>query len=292
MSKLNQSEPSFQEINPSQGTLYVVATPIGNLADVSDRLRHILASVSVIAAEDTRRTKRLLSHINVTTPCFSLHEHNERQKIDSIVQKLQKGDSIALVSDAGTPLISDPGYPLVRELRKQGMSVVPVPGPCAFVSALSVAGLPSDRFVFEGFLPSKKSARLSALKNMAKETSTIIFYESSHRIQSSLNDMMEAFGGNRQIVIARELTKTFETILAGTINQLIEILQQDQNQSKGEFVVLIHGAEKKSQILKTETETLAIKLSGYLPIKQAAKITAEMYGDKKNAIYQFLLSNI
>ncbi len=274
-----------------QGTLYVVATPIGNLHDVSDRMRHTLANVSKIAAEDTRRTKQLLSHIEVGTPCFSLHDHNERQKLDWIVQMLEAGESIALVSDAGTPLISDPGYPLVSALRSKNMRVVAIPGPCALVTALSIAGLPSDRFIFEGFLSAKSSARLSALKQIAEETATSIFYESSHRIKACLVDMKEAFGGQRQIVIARELTKTFETVLDAPVDKLIEILGSDPNQSKGEFVVMVRGAAKKNSELSKESKRLAVKLAEYLPKKQAAKIAAEMFGDKKNRIYQFLLDN-
>ncbi len=274
-----------------QGILYVVATPIGNLHDVSDRMRHTLADVSKIAAEDTRRTKQLLSHIGVDTPCFSLHEHNERQKVDWIVQMLEAGESIALVSDAGTPLISDPGYPLVSELRARNMTVVAIPGPCALVTALSIAGLPSDRFIFEGFLPSKSGARLATLKAMADETSTSIFYESSHRIKACLKDMQQAFGNERQIVIARELTKTFETVLDASVEKLIEVLEADPNQSKGEFVVMVRGAAKKNNELSQESQHLAAKLCEYLPKKQAAKISSEIFGDKKNQIYQFLLSS-
>ncbi|MGB0496568.1 MAG: 16S rRNA (cytidine(1402)-2'-O)-methyltransferase, partial [Kangiellaceae bacterium] len=239
----------LEQNSASLGTLYVVATPIGNMDDVSYRMRHTLASVSKIAAEDTRRTKRLLSHIGVDTPCFSFHDHNERQKLDWIVQLLESGESIALVSDAGTPLISDPGYPLVSELRAKSMKVVAIPGPCALVTALSIAGLPSDRFIFEGFLPSKSAARLALLKTRASETSTSIFYESSHRIYACLKDMQEAFGNDRRVVIARELTKTFETVLDSSLEKLLKILESDPNQSKGEFVVMVKGAVKKHQEL-------------------------------------------
>ncbi len=273
----------------NQGILYVVATPIGNLEDISDRARHILSQVSRIAAEDTRRTKQLLSHIDVNTPCFSLHEHNERQKVDQIVQYLKNGESIALVSDAGTPLISDPGYPLVNALREQGLNVVAVPGPCALIAALSISGLPSDRFIFEGFLPSKSGARLSHLNQVAKETATLIFYESSHRIKASVTDMISAFGGDRKAVIAREITKTFETVLSGTLTELESILKSDPNQSKGEFVVLIQGAEKKQNELSEEVQLLANKLAEHLPGKTAAKIVAEVHGVKKNQVYQYLL---
>jgi len=273
-----------------QGTLYVVATPIGNLDDVSDRMRHTLANVSKIAAEDTRRTKRLLSHIDVDTPCFSFHDHNERQKLDWIVQLLESGESVALVSDAGTPLISDPGYPLVTELRSKHMKVVAIPGPCAFVTALSIAGLPTDRFIFEGFLPSKSSARIALLKKIVNETATSVFYESSHRVKACIADIAEVFGNDRKIVIARELTKTFETLLEGTALEITHILNEDPNQSKGEFVVLIKGAEKKKQLISSESEKLALLLAEHLPGKKAAKIVNQMYGDKKNQIYDFLLS--
>jgi 16S rRNA (cytidine1402-2'-O)-methyltransferase len=271
------------------GILYVVATPIGNLGDISDRVRHTLALVDKIAAEDTRRTKQLLSHIGVDTPCFSLHDHNERQKLNYIVQLLVQGESIALVSDAGTPLISDPGYPLVAELRQQGLQVVAVPGPCALIAALSIAGLPTDRFIFEGFLPAKTGARKALLAGLSSETATLVFYESSHRIKDSLADIAEVLGNNRFIVVARELTKTFETVLQGNVADVIQILLSDPNQSKGEFVVMVKGAPKKSQQLSNEVQKLALLLAKELPGKQAAKLAAEMFGEKKNTIYQFLL---
>ena len=274
----------------SFGTLYVVATPIGNMDDVSSRMRHTLATVSKIAAEDTRRTKRLLSHIGVDTPCFSFHDHNERQKLDWLVQLLESGESIALVSDAGTPLISDPGYPLVTELRQRKMKIVAIPGPCALVAALSIAGLPSDRFIFEGFLPSKSGARLIKLESISSETATSIFYESSHRIKACISDMALAFGIDRHVVIARELTKTFETVLDASVGELVEVLENDLNQSKGEFVVMVRGAEKKNNGLCEKSKILAVKLSEYLPKKQASKIVAEIHKEKKNLIYQYLLT--
>lgn len=276
--------------NPNHGTLYVVATPIGNLGDVSDRMRHTLATVNRIAAEDTRRTKQLLSHIGVDTPCFSFHDHNEKQKMDWITELLEKGESIALVSDAGTPLISDPGYPLVRLIREKGLQVTPVPGPCAIIAALSIAGLPSDRFVFEGFLPSKSTARRQKLSQSKTETGTVIYYESSHRIKACMDDIDITLGSQRRIVVARELTKTFETVLDGTAAELAEIMNSDSNQQKGEFVVMIEGAEKKKSGLSSETKKLAKLLAEELPGKKAAKIASDMFGDKKNQIYQYLLS--
>ena len=277
------------DVLAQQGTLYVVATPIGNLADVSDRMRHILSTVSKIAAEDTRRTRQLLSHIGIDTPCFSFHDHNERQKQEWLVHLMEAGESIALVSDAGTPLISDPGFPLVRELRKRNMNVVAVPGPCALIAALSIAGLPSDRFVFEGFLPAKSGARLQQLERIATETATSIIYESSHRVKACLIDMKTAFDGKRRVVIARELTKTFETVLDGDVDELINVLDSDPNQSKGEFVLVISGAPKNNDQISAKAQVLAIKLVEYLPKKQAAKLVAEAFDEKRNAIYQFLL---
>ena len=271
--------------------MYVVATPIGNLDDLSDRARHTLSTVSKIAAEDTRRTRRLLSHIDVNTSCFSLHDHNERQKLDYIVQLLKRGESIALVSDAGTPLISDPGYPLVTAVRSEGLNVVPIPGPSALIAALSVAGLPSDRFVFEGFLPSKSGARIKHLQDLASETGTLIFYESSHRIFECLQDMATVFGCERQLVLARELTKTFETVLGGSVLELIELLTEDNNQRKGEFVVMVRGAPKKIDELSAKSIKLVNLLVKHMPGKEAARITAETFGDKKNRIYQYLLDS-
>ena len=284
------SNAQSSQDNSSFGTLYVVATPIGNLGDVSDRMRHILAQVNRIAAEDTRRTKQLLSHIGVDTPCFSMHDYNERQKIDWVVQLLENGESIALVSDAGTPLISDPGYPLVSALREKQMRVVAVPGPCALITALSIAGLPSDRFVFEGFLPAKSAGRIARFKAVLDETATIIIYESSHRIMACLADIREAYGETRQVVIARELTKTFETVISGNASEILAVLEADHHQTKGEFVVMIAGAAKQKEELSSEVKLLAEKLSEYLPKKQAAKISAEIHNEKKNAIYQHLLT--
>jgi 16S rRNA (cytidine1402-2'-O)-methyltransferase len=288
----NESNNSSQnQSNKEVGTLYVVATPIGNMDDVSDRMRHTLQKVDRIAAEDTRRTKQLLSHIGVDTPCFSFHDHNERQKLNWLVQLLESGESVALVSDAGTPLISDPGYPLVSTLREKAMKIVAIPGPCALITALSVAGMPSDRFIFEGFLPNKSSARAIFLQKFVKEAATCIFYESSHRIKACIEDMLRVLGPDRKLVIARELTKTFETVLQGTPASLLEILNNDPNQSKGEFVVILKGVELEKGRLSDESEQLAIRLSEHLPKKLAAKITAETFGSKKNLIYDFLLDS-
>ena len=272
-----------------KGILYVVATPIGNLADISQRAIDVLQSVNVIAAEDTRRTRQLLNHFSVDTPCFSLHDYNEKQRIDSIAKRLDVGESVALVSDAGTPLISDPGYALVTFLRQQDYTISPIPGACALIAALSVSGLATDRFVFEGFLSAKTEARKKQLSEISEQSGTTIIYESSHRIESCLKDMAEMLEDERQIVVTRELTKTFETVLSGTAGELIEILEQDDNQKKGEFVVLIQGKTKKDDELKPESIKLAESLCEHLPAKTAAKIAAETFGDKKNKIYQVLL---
>lgn len=275
----------------NKGVLYVVATPIGNLQDFSPRACETLAQVSKIAAEDTRRTRQLLAHWQINTPCFSLHEHNERQKIEQIVSMLERGESIALVCDAGTPLISDPGYPLVSRLRELHFDVIPIPGPCALIAALSVCGLPSEAFVFSGFLPAKSAARRAVLESFRQQTATMIFYESTHRITDCLNDLMAVFGESRRGVIARELTKTFETILDDSLAGLHQTLLNDAQQRKGEFVLLIAGADKKSLQQSTQAERLALMLSEHLPIKQAAKIAADFFQQKKNAIYQFLLTH-
>src|SRR6476620_3317384 len=224
------------------GTLHVVATPIGNLGDLSPRALDTLRAVAAICAEDTRHTRQLLAHYGIERPLVALHEHNEEQLAERLVARLLGGESLALVSDAGTPLVSDPGFRLVRAARAAGVAVSPVPGACAFVAALSVAGLPSDRLAFEGFLPAKAGARRERLAPLASETRTLAFYESAHRIEETLADMATVFGAQRRAVIARELTKLFETVLDGTLEDLQARVAADANQRKGEFVVLVEGA--------------------------------------------------
>ena len=269
------------------GVLYVVATPIGNLQDISARALEVLKSVSLVAAEDTRHSKKLLTHYGIATSLQSVHEHNERDVTDRLVQKLTAGTDIALVSDAGTPLISDPGYHLVRAARQAGVRVVPVPGPAALIAALSVAGLPTDRFVFEGFLPAKQTARRQRLQGLAAETATLVFYESSHRIAASLADMADCLGGDREATLARELTKTFETVLTGSLLDLLGQLQADSHQQKGEFVVMLQGASMRdpAAIDAASEQVLAILLSE-LPLKQAATLAARITGVSKNALYE------
>lgn len=275
----------------SEPVLYIVATPIGNLADLSERAREVLGSVDHVAAEDTRHSGRLLAHFNIKVPMISVHDHNERQRAEHVINLLRNGESIALVSDAGTPLISDPGFHLVRAVREAGFRVSPVPGSCAFVAALSASGLPSDRFQFIGFLPAKSGARLQALEALSENTETLVFYESTHRIVDSLKAMSEAFGGDRYAVVARELTKTFETIHGDSLEGLLEWIQADANQQRGEFVVLVQGAEKvlDDESINPEAERILRILAKEMPPKKAAGVAAEITGYKKNRLYQLLI---
>ncbi|MBS0230483.1 MAG: 16S rRNA (cytidine(1402)-2'-O)-methyltransferase [Proteobacteria bacterium] len=267
------------------GTLFVVATPIGNLGDISPRALDTLRSVAGICAEDTRRSGQLLSHFGISTPLLALHEHNEDAIAARIVVRLQGGESLALVSDAGTPLVSDPGFRLVQAARAAGVKVSPVPGASALIAALSVAGLPSDRFAFEGFLPAKPNARRERMQALAAETRTLIFYESSHRIEDALADMVQVFGGQRRAVLARELTKLFETVLDGTLAQLQARVEVDADQRKGEFVLLVHGAEDDADARIIEGRRLYAKLSQHLPPSTAAKLAAELSGAPRKALY-------
>ena len=270
-----------------QGALYVVATPIGNLGDLSHRAIDVLNNVTVIAAEDTRHTRRLLQQFEISTDCLALHEHNERKVTASLLQRMQQGQSIALVSDAGTPLLSDPGYHLVHEASASGLRVIPVPGPSAIMAALSAAGLPTDRFCFEGFLPSKTAARCNRLVALAQATLTLVFFEAPHRILATLADMQRILGSERQAVLARELTKTFETFLRGSLAEIHQQVSEDQNQQKGEIVLLVHGASpvEGSGIAPEAKRVLNILLRD-LPVKQAAALASEITGVKKNLLYQ------
>ena len=267
------------------GTLFVVATPIGNLGDLSPRAQQTLRDVAAICAEDTRRSGQLLAHFGIATPLVALHEHNEEAIAQRIVARLQAGESLALVSDAGTPLVSDPGFRLVRAARAAGVKVSPVPGPSALVAALSVAGLPSDRFAFEGFLPAKASARRERLQGLAAEPRTLIFYESSHRIAEALADMVQAFGDERPAVLARELTKLFETVLDGNLAQLEARVEADGDQRKGEFVVLVQGAGEDADAKVHEGRRLYARLKDHLPPSTAAKLAAELSGAPRKELY-------
>lgn len=272
------------------GTLYIVATPIGNLADISQRALDVLSTVDVIACEDTRHTKKLLSAFSISNKTLSLHDHNERQKQEYVASLLLEGKNIALVSDAGTPLISDPGFHLVRHCRGMGLNISPIPGACAAISALSVAGLPTDRFSFEGFLPSKSGARQSVLKAIAHETRTMVFYDAPRRAIDTVSDIVTVLGGDRDIVIARELTKTFETIYSDSADNILSWLSQDPNQLKGEMVLIIEGHKVDvNEIPPQAVTTLKLLLKEMKP-KKACAITAEIHGVKKNSLYDIALS--
>ncbi len=269
------------------GVLYLVATPIGNLGDISARAIEVLSGVSLIAAEDTRHSRTLLRHFGVDTRMLALHEHNEHQALEKVIACLKQGDAVALISDAGTPAISDPGFALVRECHRQGITVSPVPGPSAVIAALSASGLATDRFLFEGFPARTKGARRTEFQRLCDEPRTMLFYESSHRVRACLRDMADIFGPERPAVLARELTKLYETILHGTLGSLCEMLEQDPMQSKGEFVLLVSGqGQRADDGLDPEAERSMRILMQELPLKQAAALAAKLTGEKKNRLYQ------
>lgn len=271
-------------------TLYIVATPIGNLDDITLRAINTLKQVDLIAAEDTRHSGMLLQHLGIKAKLFALHDHNEQEKSQLLIEKLKSGLSIALISDAGTPLINDPGYHLVKACRENSINVVPIPGACAAIAALSVAGLPSDRFSYEGFLPAKTKARQDYLTTLIDEPRTMIFYESTHRLLDTLHDMQTIWGSDRQIVLAKELTKTWETIVYFSIKELIDWLKEDSNRQKGEFVLIAEGVSKTDDVIDAKAINTLKLLLNELPLKKAAAITAEIYGLKKNQLYQLGLT--
>jgi 16S rRNA (cytidine1402-2'-O)-methyltransferase len=268
------------------GCLWVVATPIGHRDDLSARAIETLRAVALIAAEDTRHSRPLLLHHGVATPLVALHDHNEREVVDALVARLQGGESVALISDAGTPLISDPGFRLVRAARAAGIRCAPVPGACAAIAALSVAGLPSDRFVFEGFLPPKAAARRSRLRELAGEPRTIIFYESSHRVAESLADMRDAFGARREAVLARELTKMFETVLGEPLAELAARVAADPDQQRGEHVIVVAGRGEEADAKLAEGQRVFAILRDELPPAKAAKLAAAISGAPRKLLYE------
>ena len=273
------------------GVLYVVATPIGNLDDFTPRAAAVLKQVALIAAEDTRHSARLMQHFGIATPMLAVHDHNEQSRVDGLVARLLAGESVALISDAGTPLVSDPGYRLTRAAHDAGIRVAPVPGPCAAIAALSAAGLPTDRFVFEGFLPAKSGQRRARLAELAGETRTLVFYEAPHRIAECLGDMAHVLGEGRLAALGRELTKTFETVRRLPLGEMRVWVEGDPNQQKGEIVLVVEGATVAPDAEgDLKTDELLGRLLGYLSVRQAAQLAAELTGGKKNRLYERALA--
>lgn len=271
--------------------LYIVATPIGNFGDMSQRAVAVLQEVDLIAAEDTRHSQRLLQHYDVQTRLMAYHDHSDERSQQRISDCLANGGCVALISDAGTPLISDPGYRLVRDIQAQGFTVYPVPGPCAAIAALSVCGLPTDRFLFEGFLSAKSGSRSSRLNELSAERATLVFYEAPHRVADTLAAMGGAFGGEREVVLAREITKTYETIKRASIIELLAFVQSDSNQQKGEIVLVVAGAPKAAAELDAHVAALLLRLARELPPKKAAAVVADHTGLAKKQLYDYLLAN-
>ena len=283
--ELPEDKPDNREPDVVPGSLYLVATPIGNLADITQRAVTVLGQVDVIAAEDTRHSQRLLSHLGIRSKLLAYHEHNEDRMIPKLLDDLAAGNSIALISDAGTPLISDPGYRLVSQAHDRGLVVVPVPGVCAAIAALSAAGLATDSFTFEGFPPAKQGARVHFLERLATQQRTMIFYVSCHRIIETLKDMQAVFGGGRRVTFAREMTKTFETIKRTGLSDLVDWVEADENQRKGEIVLIVEGKAADGEDAGQVDHYLTILLSE-LPVKQSVKLVVKMTGENKNDIYK------
>jgi len=275
-------------VRQMSGRLFIVATPIGNLEDLTPRARQTLADVDLVAAEDTRHTGRLLSHIGVKTRLLALHDHNEEQRVSEVMAVLESGQSVALVSDAGTPLVSDPGYRLVRAAHASGIAVSPIPGPSAVTAALSVAGLPTDRFCFEGFLPARNAARRGVLDQLRRETRTLVFYESVHRIAEVLGDLCDSFGDDRPAFVGRELTKMHEQCVQGTLGSLRDKVADKSIVGKGEFVVVVAGSDEAVES-SLDIDRLLEALSDRLSAKDAARVAAEATGGKRNDLYRRLL---
>lgn len=278
---------------PVPGILYVVATPIGNRADITERARETLQRVDLIAAEDTRHSGQFLAQMGVARPLIAVHDHNESQRIDEILATLSRGASVALISDAGTPLISDPGYRLVAAVAAAGITVVAVPGACAAIAALSVAGLPTDRFVFEGFLPPKSAARRARLLELVTEPRTLVFYEAPHRVRDTLEDLSAVFGGERPVALARELTKLHEQIYRGSLSALLDKSAVDTNMSRGEAVLVVGGAAASPEAgedVQIRADQLLRSLLPLLPLSQVVDLVAEWTGDRRNKVYERALT--
>lgn len=272
--------------NKKTGTLYVVATPIGNLQDISLRGLTVLKEVDRVIAEDTRHVGHLLKHFAINKPTLSMHKFNEEKRLQTILAFLEAGENLALVSDAGTPLISDPGYSLIAEARKADITIIPIPGACAAITALCAAGLPTERFCFEGFLPASNAGRRQSLQSLKEEQRTLIFYEAPHRLLDMLASLIEIFGPDRQAVVAKELTKVFETIVSQPLGELIEFFKNNPDTIRGEFVVLVAGASER-QTAKKEiaTDHVLSVLMATLPLKQAVALASEITGERKNELY-------
>lgn len=270
----------------AKGIIYVVATPIGNLEDITLRAIRILREVHFIAVEDTRHSQKLLKHLNIAASLVALHDFNEKQRAEKLLKKVLEGASLALISDAGTPLISDPGYTLIQAAHEQGVTISPIPGPCAAIAALCASGLPTDRFVFEGFLPVKSKARHDRLQALCEEPRTLIFYEAPHRILEVVDDLNRIFGGSRKVTLAKEITKTFETIYATDLEGLKNWLEEQPIRQKGEFVLVVKGQTESRSSLKLDEDKVLAILQAELPLKQAVSLAAKILGQKKNAVYK------
>jgi 16S rRNA (cytidine1402-2'-O)-methyltransferase len=282
----NMTVTRINTTSSSTGSLYIVATPIGNLGDMVPRALEILQSVNVIVAEDTRHSKKLLQHFGITTALLSFHDHSSTKEAENILKRLVAGDSVAMISDAGTPLISDPGYQLVTLAHQRQVPVIPVPGPCAATVALSASGLPTDRFWFEGFLPAKSTARKQRLIELLPLQATLVFYEAPHRVVELFADMAEVFGAERHCCMARELTKQFETIRKGSIDEIKKFIESDTNQQRGEFVILVATQDKQAnRELDDESERVLDVLLEELSVKQAAALAAKITGKPKRVLY-------
>lgn len=279
----------FMNSNQS-GTLYIVATPIGHLGDMVPRAVETLQSVSVIACEDTRHSKKLLNHFSIDKPCIAYHDHTDKKSSYSILKRLRDGEDVALISDAGTPLISDPGYRLVSEARQQGYSVIPIPGASAVIAALSVSGLPTDKFKFMGFLPAKSTQRKTSLSAVKGNTETMVYYEAPHRITDTIADMLDIFGADRPAFMAREISKTFETYLQGSLAELLDLVRADSNQQRGEMVLVIGGAATETETVSVDAEKILGLLLKELPLTKAASLTAKITGGDKKQLYQLGLA--
>jgi 16S rRNA (cytidine1402-2'-O)-methyltransferase len=272
------------------GELYLVATPIGDMTDIAPRALDILNTVDIVAVEDKRRSSRLFSHFGIKTPMISYHDHSEEKQVKKIIDELLCGKSVALISDAGTPLISDPGFKLVNAAKDKSIKVSPIPGPCALIAAISASGLPSNRFIFEGFLPAKSIARITKIQNISADSRTIIFYEAPHRILETLIDMIKVIGPSRKIVLARELTKTYETFISGTLKGVLEIIEKDLNQQKGEIVIVLAGADSSEKKIETQdSKRILSVLLEDLPLKQAVSLGSKITGVQKNIFYKLAL---